>query len=59
MLSYKMDYSFCAWKPGSVKSSHIYRFIVKNVVARVLAPPAPLSEPPLTKRFCLILPKTD
>ena len=23
MLSYKMDFSFCAWKPGFVKSSHI------------------------------------
>ena len=25
MLSYKMDFSFCAWKPGFVKSSHNYR----------------------------------
>ena len=24
MLSYKLDFSSCAWKPGFVKSSHIY-----------------------------------
>ena len=33
MLSYKMDFSFCAWKPGFVKSSHIYKhgtYIVQN-----------------------------
>ena len=24
MLNHKLDFSSCAWKPGFVKSSHIY-----------------------------------
>ena len=28
MLSYKMDFRFCAWKPGFVKSSH--KFVIKQ-----------------------------
>ena len=34
MLSYKMDFSFCAWKLGFVKSSHICHIVgepVQNV----------------------------
>ena len=27
MLSYKMDFSFCACKPGLVKSSHICTYV--------------------------------
>ena len=35
MLSHKLDFSSCAWKPGFVKSSHIYTnhcktFLVPN-----------------------------
>ena len=26
MLSYKLDFSSCAWKPGFVKSSHIFTY---------------------------------
>ena len=28
MLNHKLDFSSCAWKPGFVKSSHIYIYIL-------------------------------
>ena len=30
MLNHKLDFSSCAWKPGFVKSSHIY--FVKEMI---------------------------
>ena len=35
MLSYKMDFSFCACKPGFVKSSHIYNYYMMFAYALV------------------------
>ena len=32
MLSYKMDFSFCAWKPGFVKSSHIIMCVASKLI---------------------------
>ena len=39
MLSHKMDFSFCAWKPGFVKSSHNFIFMVYRVCRRASGSP--------------------
>ena len=31
MLSYKMDFSFCACKPGFVKCSHVCQVVIPKI----------------------------